>query len=200
MHRMTGPSRLRCKLPSVALGRHLLGQDQDEEQSLPSGTWTKILLPLSRRRQKQKQRWPGWASLEHVPLRAPHTTGREGSLGGRPEVRTACGAFLVYCGTHTGWPTWSPMQLPDSGLCSDGRNRNQRPFPTLFSSDELCLDQAKHLVVDGLIIAWCRTPTHTQPRYLPNLTSPPDSAVVVILPHAADGAVHCREVAGERPN
>lgn len=90
VHRMKGPSRLRCKLSSaVALGRHLLGK---RSRRGTAAAVDKDLVPLAKTETETETEvgslaFPRTRSLceSHT-----HTTSREGAggEGGRSKVRT----------------------------------------------------------------------------------------------------------------
>lgn len=114
------------------------------------------------------------ASLENVPLSAPHTKNQARGRGGEGSRGAYCLRYLPGYTTrshsHT-QPASSSLQLPDSGLCSDGRNRNHWH---LLSSDEMFLGYTSGLV------CVCYTHLHTQnTKYFPNRTRPSDGAAFV---------------------
>lgn len=122
---MTGQSRLRCKLSSVALGRRLLGKDQDERLFLP---WTRILSPLpkqrQKQRQKQKQEWDWLGFPRTCPFASPTHNGQGRGRGKgtyclwfRPCLHTAppspqhhhCGCQALACALTAGTGTRGPL-------------------------------------------------------------------------------------------
>lgn len=153
-----------------------LGRDQDEGLLLPWPPWAKILFPLPKQRQKQKQRWAGLPS--NMSLCELHTQ----RAGKRPGGGLDIGRYV---------PPWLLPSLRTSVTTEAARlwpmlrrQEQERVGTYSISSDELHLDQTKYLVVDGL---YCLGHNgHTSSQYFPNRPSPSDSVVPVILPHTAD--------------
>lgn len=178
MLRKTGQSRLRCKLSSVALGRHLLGEIKMRDCYCHGRHGQRSCSPCQNRDRNRNRNRGGLGFPRTCPF-VSSTHNEQGSdRGGGLDI----GRYV---------PPWLLPSLRTSVTTEAARlwpmlrRQEQEPVGTYsISSDELHLDQTKYLVVDGL---YCLGHNgHTSSQYFPNRPSPSDSVVPVILPHTAD--------------